>query len=357
MVSAARSSAELNTADQVRRQVEAALAAGSGVRLRLGPRLVCPGFQTGFSTLDAILRGGLPAAGTTELVGSRSSGRATIAAAYIAERTREGHVCAWVDVAGDMDPEAAFANGMDAARVLWVRCGRGEPEAPKEEIRLPVAEVLPHVPHGYQRDKTIGTPGARNRPLGATERVEQVNSDRQPARRGERLVEAAAERARDESRHAGAQKPSEPVVTHRKGRLPFARAKKPWTRMEQAIQAVDLLVQGGGFGVVVLDLGSIAPQYARRIPLATWFRWRAALERARTSLLVLSQMSLTGSSAELILRVQAELPAEGTVMMGISHRLEVVRRRFAEDMDDRRKQPGRAEQDATATWEARALWA
>ena len=352
MVSAL-STSELSTADQVRQQVEAALAAGSGARLRLGPRLVCPGFQTGFSALDAILQGGLPVAGTTELVGSRSSGRATIAAAYLAERTREGHVCAWVDVAGDIDPEAAFSNGMDAARVLWVRCGGGEPEPPREQVRLPVAEVLPHAP---ARDKTVGTPGARNRPLVATGRVEQINSDRQPARRGERLVEAAAERARDEANHEAFQA----AAGSRGGksmRVPFVKAKKPWTRMEQAIKSVDLLVQGGGFGVVVLDLGSIAPQYARRIPLATWFRWRAALERARTSLLVLSQMSLTGSSAELILRVGAELPAEGTVMTGVSHRLEVVRRRFANEMDGRRKQPGRVEQDAEDTWEARALWA
>ena len=344
--------------DQVRAQVEAALAAGSGARLQIGPRLICPGFETGYGTLDAILQGGLPVAGTTELVGSRSSGRATIAAAYLAQRTREGHVCAWVDVAGDMDPQAAFANGMDAARVLWVRCGGNEQAPPQPEVRLPIAELPPHVP---LRDKSIGTPGARNRPLVAAERVEQINSDRQPARRGERLMQAAAERARDESRHAGV-----PTSPARAAQQPgagtaFVQAKKPWNRMEQAIQAVDLLVQGGGFGVVVLDLGGIAPQFARRIPLATWFRWRAALERARTSLLVLSQMQLTGSSAELILQVQAELPAEGTVMTGISHRLEVVRRRFAEgrsadETDGKRKQPGRV-QEPSDTWEARALWA
>ena len=135
------------------------------------------------------------------------------------------------------------------------------------------------------------------------------------------------------------------------------REKKPWTRMEQAIRAVDLLVQGGGFGVVVLDLGGIEPQYARRIPLATWFRWRAALERTRTSLLVLSQMGLTGSSAELALRVEAEMPAEGTVLTEISYKLEVVRRRFAEGVAGGRKGPGRAQADAATVWKAKALWA
>ena len=71
---------------------------------------------------------------------------------------------------------------------------------------------------------------------------------------------------------------------------------------------------------------------------------------------MLSQMPLTGSSAELILRVQAELPAKGTVMTGVSHRLEVVRRRFAEGIEGKRKQPVRAN-DTADMWEARALWA
>ncbi len=341
MVSSASSSSAL-----VREQVEAVLAAGSGAKLRVGPRLVCPGFDTGYPTLDALLQGGFPVAGTTELVGGRSSGKATIASAYVARRTREGHVCAWVDVAGEMDPQAALANGMDTARVLWVRCTGGEPEVRKEAVYLPVAEVRPRVP---VRDKTIGTPGVRNRALMQTPRVEQVNSDRQPARRGERVVQAAAERMLE----GGGQKPAGKANE----RVPFAHARKPWTRMEQAIRAVDLLVQGGGFGVVVLDLGGIEPQYARRIPLSTWFRWRAALERTRTSLLVLSQMGLTGSSAELALRVEAEMPAEGTVLTEISYKLEVVRRRFAEGVAGGRKGPGRAQTDAPTIWKAKALWA
>ena len=330
----------------VREQVEAALAAGSGAKLRVGPRLVCPGFETGYPTLDALLQGGFPMAGTTELVGSRSSGRATIASAYVARRTREGHVCAWVDVAGEMDPQAALANGMDAKRVLWVRCTGGEQAVRDEPVYLPAAEVVPRMP---VRDKTIGTPGVRNRALTQTPRVEQVNSDRQPARRGERLVNAAAERMLESGGHGRAGKA--------RGQSPFARTTKPWTRIEQAIRAVDLLVQGGGFGVVVLDLGGIEPQYARRIPLATWFRWRAALERTRTSLLVLSQVGLTGSSAELALRVEAEMPAEGTVLTEINYRLEVVRRRFAEGPAAVRKGPGRAHAETAMVWKAKALWA
>lgn len=138
----------------------------------------------------------------------------------------------------------------------------------------------------------------------------------------------------------------------------FAKAKRPWGRLEQAVKAVDLLVQAGGFGAIVLDMGGIGVEIARKIPLATWFRWRAALERTRTSLVVLSPFALTssqlgcaGSSAELVLRVEAALPEEGTVMGGIPYRLEVVRRRFDEASPRAKKTVGKA-----SAWASRATW-
>lgn len=42
---------------------------------------------------------------------------------------------------------------------------------------------------------------------------------------------------------------------------------KAWTRLDQAIQTTDLLLQAGGFAAVVLDLCEIAPEHACRIPL------------------------------------------------------------------------------------------
>ena len=136
-------------------------------------------------------------------------------------------------------------------------------------------------------------------------------------------------------------------------------AKKPWGRLEQGIKAVDLLVQAGGFGAIVFDLGGIGTEFARKIPLATWFRWRAALERTRTSLLVLSpacgvgaQVGCAGSSAELVLRVQAEIPAEGTVMGGVPYRLEVVRRRFEEEVYAGTKKGVRS----ASAWTSQAVW-
>ncbi len=328
------------SAAQLRQQIEAKLAERSSVRLALSPRLVCPGSETGYSTLDAVLRGGLPVAGTSEIVGSRSSGRATLAAAYIAERSREGHVCAWVDVAGDLSPEAALADGVDLERVLWVRClGKTEEAVTPRIVPANHVEGMYLVGHkSSRRDRTIGTPGAPNRPLAGKERVEQVNSDRQPARRGALVLKQhVAAKAMNALPSSSA---GESLAVKQTA---FTKPRKPWNRLEQAIKSVDLLVQAGGFGAIVLDMGGVAPQFARRIPLATWFRWRAALERTRSSLVVLSQMGCTGAGAELVLRVEAEVPEPGTVRLGVEYRLEVGRRRFAEaSVENRRKQPARA---------------
>ena len=136
------------------------------------------------------------------------------------------------------------------------------------------------------------------------ERKEQVNSDRAPKRRGEFL---AAERAGLQVtaglRGVGAGAPERRVD-----------AGKPWGRLDQALRATDLLLQAGGFGAIVLDMGGVAVEFADRIPLATWFRFRTGADGSRTSLLVLTQRSdgksCAGSSAGLVVRF------EGLEMMG-----------------------------------------
>jgi hypothetical protein len=58
---------------------------------------------------------------------------------------------------------------------------------------------------------------------------------------------------------------------------------------EHAFQSVDLLIQAGGFGLLVLDLADTPEKEARRIPLASWFRLRHAAERTHTAFIALSQ--------------------------------------------------------------------
>jgi hypothetical protein len=66
-----------------------------------------------------------------------------------------------------------------------------------------------------------------------------------------------------------------------------------WVRCEgdaeRALQSTDLLVQAGGFGIVVLDIAEVAGRVARRIPLVAWFRLRRAVENTPAILLVLSR--------------------------------------------------------------------
>src|ERR1035437_5044693 len=70
---------------------------------------------------------------------------------------------------------------------------------------------------------------------------------------------------------------------------------------EHALKAADLLIQGGGFGLVVMDLGDTAPQAARRISLASWFRLRRAVEHTPTILVSLARQSNAKTCASLVI--------------------------------------------------------
>lgn len=75
--------------------------------------------------------------------------------------------------------------------------------------------------------------------------------------------------------------------------------------VEQALRVTDLLLQSGGFGLVVIDLGDVPPKTARRIPLTSWFRFQRAVERTPTVLFVISPAPCTQSCAALLLKMQA----------------------------------------------------
>jgi hypothetical protein len=74
-------------------------------------------------------------------------------------------------------------------------------------------------------------------------------------------------------------------------------------RLEQLMRAADLLLESGGFGMIALDLGDIQPQNARRIPLATWFRFRRAVEHTPTVLLAIERQSIAGSCSSLLIKL------------------------------------------------------
>jgi recombination protein RecA len=94
-----------------------------------------------------------------------------------------------------------------------------------------------------------------------------------------------------------------------------------WVRcrnVEQTLRATDLLLQGGGFGLIAVDLTDIAPRLVRHVPLDSWFRFRRAVEDTPTVLVLLEQESNAKSCASLGLRLEAgaagwsRMPVEGT---------------------------------------------
>jgi len=126
---------------------------------------------------------------------------------------------------------------------------------------------------------------------------------------------------------------------------------KPLARLDQALRATDLLLQVGGFGAIVLDLGNTAPEHGTRIPQATWFRWRQAADRTRCCLVVLGKMAYTQSSAAASVEcAPLEVHAAGeTVLQKFSFTVARRRERFASSTGGMRKPP-------VSTWSARTSW-
>jgi len=73
--------------------------------------------------------------------------------------------------------------------------------------------------------------------------------------------------------------------------------------LEHAFKATDLLLHAGGFGVVILDIGDVAGNEARRIISSWWYRFRRTVEDRPTALVVISEEACTRSCAALTLEL------------------------------------------------------
>jgi len=114
---------------------------------------------------------------------------------------------------------------------------------------------------------------------------------------------------------------------------------------EQALLAADLLIQGGGFGIVAMDFGDTPAACARRISLTSWFRLRRAVEHTPAVLLSLSRQPNAKTCASLMLEC-ARAAGQWNGAPGISRLLRGLRVHVA------RRKPTRA---VTARFEAHAL--
>jgi hypothetical protein len=75
--------------------------------------------------------------------------------------------------------------------------------------------------------------------------------------------------------------------------------------VEKALRVTDLLLQSGGFGLVIIDLGDIPVKLARRIPLTSWFRFQRAVENTPTVLFVIASVPCAQTCASLLLKLRA----------------------------------------------------
>jgi len=225
----------------------AAVVPASRLDVHPAPEMV----SSGIPQLDS-LTGGLARGCLTEICGTASSGRTSVLLFALARATQRGEVCALVDASDAFDPASAAASGMVMNRLLWVQCGDKYP-SPKDK-------------------------------------------DHEAARHATAL---RADYARTGDSYQGM--PSGiPQITKKK--FGFNRWE---SQLDQMLKVTDLLLQSNGFGMIALDLGDVPMSSARRIPLASWFRFRRAIEHTPTALLVLEQQPIAGSCSSVLLRVSA----------------------------------------------------
>jgi recombination protein RecA len=294
---------------------------------------------TGVTELDAVLGGGFPRGSLVELFGPASSGRTSLAFSLLAQATERQEACAFVDVSDSLDPISLAAAGVDLPRLLWIRCGefgdRGGPDINTSSYFSPASKEV-NMPSGFNsaNKKLVQVNGWRH-PRELMRGVDKAI----PSLIGKQAASAKPAQLQVVARCAGEQVERDRELP-RRGFLPprslpslresspppqvqsGGRNGKPWKRLEQALKTTDLLLHGGGWGVVVVDLGGISWVDARRVNLSMWFRFRRAVENTPTILLLLGEESCAKSCASLVLRCQRRADnwsrAAANVQTGIS---------------------------------------
>lgn len=79
--------------------------------------------------------------------------------------------------------------------------------------------------------------------------------------------------------------------------------------LERAVKAVNLVLQAGGFDLVVVDLTEVQPEALRRLPFTTWFRLQRTLEGSRTACLLAAAAATARSSNGVTLQLSRVAPA------------------------------------------------
>lgn len=230
------------SATAIKFQVEAALAHKIPSALTPSARPLPETIATGITALDTSIGHGIARGAVTEICGPASSGRTSVLLSLLATVTQRQEAVALVDARDAFHPESAAHAGVDLKRLLWVRCNR------------------------IAGSQDRGTAGWKTRNSKQNE-IPQFGNPAVPQ--------------------------SQPP-----------RAKERLQPVEQALKVTDLLLQSGGFGLIVVDLGDVRAEDARRVPLTTWFRFRRAIENTPSALVILEPEPYAKTCASLVMELR-----------------------------------------------------
>lgn len=191
--------------------------------------------------INTMLEGGIPRGRISEIVGRRSCGKTSLAAAFISSSTRRGEVAAVIDLANAYDPSTMAEAGVDLARVLWVSVSSAT--LSWERVRERVTETLQVSPQFFQSpNDAVAFPSRRRNPLSGTSR--------------------------------------------------------------NFLRAAELVLEAGGFGLLVMDFGDRAFSLAQSSAL----RLSRMAERSGTAVLMLVNRPVCGTFAALTLDLASIQP-------------------------------------------------
>ncbi|MEW5961769.1 MAG: hypothetical protein AB1801_28960 [Chloroflexota bacterium] len=107
---------------------------------RIKPDAEVPHIPTDFPPLDKALSiGGLPRGRLTELLGTPTSGRATLALKVLANAQVKGDMAAYLDLGATFDPDYATRCGVNLSQLLLVR-----PQTGREALEIALRLIASH---------------------------------------------------------------------------------------------------------------------------------------------------------------------------------------------------------------------
>ena len=78
--------------------------------------------------------------------------------------------------------------------------------------------------------------------------------------------------------------------------------------LDRGIKALNIILQAGGFGLVVIDLAEVSSQAIGRLPYTTWLRLHRIIEGSDTACLLLASAAIAKSARGVSVRIGYQAP-------------------------------------------------